>query len=851
MPQDDLPEVVPEEQLPDPASLFLASDQIKPSSISEVMEDNFLRYSMSVIVARALPDVRDGLKPVHRRILFSMNKNGIKSNSRTVKSARIIGDVMGKYHPHGDTAIYDAMARLAVDWSTRYLLVIGQGSFGTMDGDPPAAARYTEAKLSKHAELLLEDIDKETVPFRPNYDGTETEPEVLPAKTPNLLLNGQIGIAVGMATSIPPHNLGEVIDASLQLIDQPDSHIDDILKHIKGPDFPTGGLVYAGAEMRTAYTTGRGSVIVRGRAEVVESNKQTAQQIVINEVPYGVNISTMIEKMADLVRAKKITAISAIRDESARGKLRIVVDLKKDAYPKKVLNQLYQHTSLQTAFHYNMLALVDGIQPKVLGLIDILKEHLNHRQVIVRKKAEYELRKAQERAHILEGLSLALDHIDEIINLIRKAETADVARVQLMKQFKLTQIQASAILAMQLRSLAGLERQKIIDELEELQKIIGELEKLLASKAEILKVIREEMVEIKEKFADKRRSQIIAQDLGKLNDEDLIPNEEVLVTLTTINYVKRSLMSDYKQQGRGGKGRRGMSTRDQDLIQQMIFAKTHDNLLFFTNTGRVFKLKCYEVPAVRLDAKGVNIANLLSLRSDESVSAMFKLDSQDFKSGGCLFMCTKGGVVKKTALSHYQNLRQNGLITIRLDKDDELKWVKLSSGHDEIVVSTARGQANRFAEADVRAMGRTARGVRGIRLRPGDSVVGMDLVRPDTSVVVLSSNGYGKRTAMEQFAPHRRGGVGVKSATVNKKTGEIIAVRSLSDQAKEIVAISDQGKTIRVDLKKIPKLSRVTQGVRLMRLNNNDKVASLVIINKEQEAPQADAEKTPAEKPTK
>ena len=400
MPQDDLPEVVPEEQLSDPASLFLASDQIKPSSISEVMEDNFLRYSMSVIVARALPDVRDGLKPVHRRILFSMNKNGIKSNSRTVKSARIIGDVMGKYHPHGDTAIYDAMARLAVDWSTRYLLVIGQGSFGTMDGDPPAAARYTEAKLSKHAELLLEDIDKETVPFRPNYDGTETEPEVLPAKTPNLLLNGQIGIAVGMATSIPPHNLGEVIDASLQLIDQPDSHIDDILKHIKGPDFPTGGLVYAGAEMRTAYTTGRGSVVVRGRAEVVESNKQTAQQIVINEVPYGVNISTMIEKMADLVRAKKITAISAIRDESARGKLRIVVDLKKDAYPKKVLNQLYQHTSLQTAFHYNMLALVDGIQPKVLGLIDILKEHLNHRQVIVRKRAEYELRKAQERAHI-------------------------------------------------------------------------------------------------------------------------------------------------------------------------------------------------------------------------------------------------------------------------------------------------------------------------------------------------------------------------------------------------------------------------------------------------------------------
>ena len=807
--------------------------RVQTHAISSVMEDNFLRYSMSVIVARALPDVRDGLKPVHRRILFSMQKNGIRSSSKTVKSARIVGDVMGKYHPHGNMAIYDAMARLAVDWSTRYLLIHGQGSFGTMDGDPPAADRYTEAKLHKHAEALLEDLDKETVDFKPNYDGTELEPEVLPAKLPNLLLNGQIGIAVGMATSIPPHNLSEVIDASLHLIDNPEANTDDLLQYIKGPDFPTGGIVYSNEGMQAAYSTGRGSVTVRGKATIEEHGKNL-ERIVIEEVPYGVNMSSMIERTADLVREKKITAISAIRDESARGKVRIVIDLKKDAYPRKILNQLYKLTQLQSSFHYNMLALVDGIQPRVLSLLDILREHQKHRQEVVRRRTEFELKKAKERAHILEGLVLALDNIDEVIAIIRKSKTVDLARQALMKTFKLTIIQANAILAMQLRTLAGLERQKLVDELKELKKLIAELEAILASEERILEIIKEELREVKEKFSDERRSQIVARDVGQFSDEDLIPNEQVLVTLTTVNYIKRSLASEYKQQRRGGKGRRGMSTRDEDIIQQLIFANTHDSLLFFTNLGRVFKLKCYEIPPAKLDAKGVNVVNLLSLRSDESISAMLKIGKLS-DSQGFLFMCTEQGVVKKTAISHYQNLRQNGLITINLQKNDQLKWVRLSSGEDEVLISTSHGQANRFSEQDVRAMGRNARGVRGIKLRPGDSVVGMDLVEEQTTIFVLSHSGYGKRTKVEQFTQHRRGGVGIRSAVINKKTGNLVIGKSLSQRAKEVVVISAAGKTIRVALKQIPCLKRVTQGVRLMKLDGNDQVASMVVIEEQED----------------
>ncbi|MCY4010805.1 MAG: DNA gyrase subunit A [Candidatus Saccharibacteria bacterium] len=826
------------------------NSQIKASSITQTMEDNFLRYSMSVIIARALPDVRDGLKPVHRRILYSMNKNGIKSGSKTVKSARIIGDVMGKYHPHGNLAIYDAMARLAVDWSTRYILIIGQGNFGTMDGDPPAADRYTEAKLSKHAEVLLDDLDKETVNFRPNYDGTEVEPEVLPAKLPNLLLNGQIGIAVGMATSIPPHNLSEVIDATVALIDEPESKIEDALKFIKGPDFPTGGLVYAGEDMYKAYATGRGSVIIRAKAEIEEKDRKTSR-IIITEMPYAINMSNMIERIADLVRNKKITAISDIRDESARGKIRIVIDLKKDAYPKKILNQLYKYTSLQTAFHFNMLALIDGIQPRVLGLLDILKEHIKHRQTVVRRRTEYELHKAQNRAHILEGLNLALDHIDAIIKLIRAAETSDEAKAQLIKKFKLTDIQASAILAMQLRSLAGLERQKIIDELADLRKLITKLEKLLASDKLILKVVREELLELKDKFQDQRRSQIIPHDLDKFSDEDLIPNEEVIVTLTIINYIKRTQASDYKQQRRGGKGRRGIVTRDEDLVQDLIQANTHDTLLFFTNTGRVFSLRCHEIPVAKIDAKGVNIANLLALRSDETISAMFKIDKGSFKAEdikGNLFMCTKKGVVKKTALSQYQNLRQNGLITINLQAGDELKYVRLSSGDHEVIISTAQGQSNRFSEKDVRTMGRTARGVRGIRLRQDDYVVGMDLVEPDMTLLFLSQNGYGKRTKIEEFTTHRRGGYGVKSLVINEKIGNLVFVHSLTSSKSEIVAISEKGKTIRVATKNIRCLRRATQGVRLMKVDADDQVVSAIVLANEEEESRTELTKPKSKK---
>ena len=798
-------------------------------SISDIMEANFLRYSMSVIVSRALPDVRDGLKPVHRRILYTMHKNGLRSGGKTVKSARIVGEVMGKYHPHGDSAIYDAMARLAVSWSTRYMLVIGQGSFGTMDGDPPAADRYTEAKMSKFAEALLEDINKETVDFRPNYDESETEPEVLPAKIPNLLINGQLGIAVGMATSIPPHNLSEVVEATLALIDNPDTTVDELLKIIKGPDFPTGGIVYTGEGLRQAYTTGRGGVTVRGRAKIEMADGRQPTRIIISEVPYGVNTSSMIEKMADLVRDKKITTISDIRDESARGQMRIVIDLKKGAYPKKVLNQLYKHTPLQSSFHYNMLALIDGIQPRVLGMIDVIKEHIKHRQEVVRRRTEYDLKKAQARIHVLEGLMIALDNIDAVIATIRASKTTDDARVALIKKFKLSEIQANAILAMQLRSLAGLERQKVIDEAAQLTKLIKQLTALLASPAKILKVVRTELEEVKEQFADKRRSQIINSDIAKFKEEDLIPNEPVIVTLTTINYIKRSPVGSYKRQGRGGKGRKGMETREEDLIQQLIMAQTHDYILFFTNKGRVFKLRCYEIPEAGLGAKGVAIVNLLQLWTDETISAVLKM-ATDINPDNYLFMCTKKGVVKKTAIERYRNLRARGLITINLDNDDELRWVRFSNGQNEVVISTAEGVANRFSETDVRSMGRTARGVRGIRLRPGDEVVGMDIVNPGLKLFVISEKGYGKKTAIENFTAHKRGGVGMKSAVVNKDTGRLVTVKGLNDRATEVIAISAQGKTIRTALKTVSTLRRNTKGVRIMKLNDKDKVVSTVIV---------------------
>jgi DNA gyrase subunit A len=803
---------------------------LEQRTVENVMEDSYLRYSMSVIVERALPDVRDGLKPVHRRILFTMNRDGLRSGAKHRKSANVVGAVMGDYHPHGDAAIYDSMVRMAQPWAMRYMLVNGQGNFGSMDGDPPAAMRYTEAKMARVAEELLVDIDKETVDFRDNYDGRLQEPSVLPAKLPNLLLNGQLGIAVGMATNIPTHNLTELIDATVHQIDNESATLDDLLQFIKGPDFPTGGVVYGKESLRTAYATGRGGVVVRGVAEVIEGNKGR-HQIIISEIPYALNKESLIIKIADLVKEKKVSGISDIRDESARGNVRIVIDLKKDAYPKKLLNQLYKLTPLQTSFHYNMMALVDGIQPRVLGLQDIINEHIKHRRIVVRRRTEYELRKAKERAHILEGLKIALDHIDEVINTIRASETTEEAQQNLITKFNLSEIQAKAILAMQLRTLAGLERKKIEDELADLIKLITELEGILADENKILKIVKDELLQLKKQYGDERRTKIVPHELGKLSDEDLVPDEQVAVTLTSANYVKRSPIAEYKKQGRGGKGRRGMVTREEDVIEHVVNASTHDFLLFFTNKGRVFRIKTYEVPAANLNAKGVALVNLLQLQPEESVSSVINVSKENEAAN--LIMCTVRGVVKKTPFEQYKNVRSSGLIAINLDEGDELKWIRMTNGDNEVLISTSQGQAIRFHERDARPMGRVSRGVRGIRLRSGDRVIGMDIVEQGSSIFVISQFGYGKRTKVAQFTPHARGGVGIRSAVVNSKTGDLIGVKSLSeDDGQEVIIISSQGQTIRLGLKNIPALGRATQGVRIMRLNEGDEVVSLTLIDK-------------------
>ena len=805
---------------------------VERRTVENIMEDNYLRYSMSVIVARALPDVRDGLKPVHRRILYTMNRDGLRSSAKTRKSANVVGAVMGDFHPHGDASIYDAMVRMAQEWNMRYPLVNGQGNFGNMDGDPPAAMRYTEAKMDRLAEELLADIEKETVDFRDNYDGRMQEPVVLPAKLPNLLLNGQLGIAVGMATNIPPHNLGELVDATICQIDNPDATLDDLLKFVKGPDFPTGGVIYGKESLRVAYATGKGGVVTRGVAEIVDSSaKNKRQQIIITEIPFALNKESLIIKIADLVHEKKVTGISDIRDESARGNVRIVIDLKKDAFPSKLLNQLFKLTPLQTTFHFNMLALIDGIQPRVLGLQDIIKEHIKHRQSVVRRRTEFELRKAEERAHILDGLKIALDHIDEVIATIRASETYDEALANLIKKFKLSDIQGRAILAMQLRRLTGLDRKEIEEELAELVKLISKLKDILSDEKKILAIVKEELEQIKKQYADERRTKVISAELGRLSDEDLIADEQVVVTLTAANYVKRSPIDEYKKQGRGGKGRRGMVTREEDVIEHVVNASTHDFLLFFTNKGRVFRLKTYEVPAASLSAKGVALVNLLQLQPEETVSSVINVSQTHNASN--LIMCTVRGVIKKTPFEQYKNVRNSGLIAINLDSGDELKWIRMTTGDNEVVISTSQGQAIRFHERDARPMGRVSRGVRGIRLRADDHVIGMDIVEENSSIFVISKYGYGKRTKVSQFTPHARGGVGIRSAVVNTKTGELVGVKTLgeSDQ-QEVIIISQQGQTIRLGLKDIPDLGRATQGVRIMRLNDGDEVVSLALVDK-------------------
>ena len=811
-------------------------DGIEQKAVESTMESYFLRYSMSVIIDRALPDVRDGLKPVNRRILYAMNKNGWKAPHATVKSARIVGEVMGKYHPHGDSSIYDAMVNLAQSWKMRYTLVEGQGNFGSMDGDDAAASRYTEARMDKVGAELLTDIEKETVDFRDNFDGSEQEPVVLPAAVPNILLNGQMGIAVGMATNIPPHNLSEVIDATVAQIDDPEITLDGLMQHVKGPDFPTGAEVYGGAPMKQAYATGKGSVTIRAVANI-EERKNGRYSIVITEVPYGMSKEGFIEKVRELVLAKKLDHIADARDESARGKIRVVVELKKDAFPKKILNQLYRMTGLQTTFHYNMLALVDGVQPRILGLKEILAEFIKHRQKVVRRRTEFDLRKAKERAHILEGLKIALDNIDEVIKTIR--ESYDDADKRLMERFGLSEIQAAAILAMQLRRLQGLERDKIEDELKQLHDLIKRLEEILASEAEVLNVVKTELLAMKEKYGDPRRSKIINHEVGKFSEEELIPDEESVILLTTENYMKRVPQGEFKRQNRGGKGRKGMTTKEEDVIAQIVTANSHDFLLFFTNQGRIFRMKAYEVPQASMTAKGMAAVNLLNMHPDEKVTAIIK---QGENPDGYLFMATKKGTIKKTAVKEYLNIRANGLVTIKLDPGDELKWIQETTGANDVVISTSAGQAMRFNEQDVRSMGRAARGVRGIRLRPKDEIVGMDVIHDrGQKLLVMSANGYGKATLAEQFPAHKRGGVGIRVAGVTAKTGPIVAVHTLDPAAKEVIMMSTKGIAIRVAVKEIPTLGRAAQGVRIMKMNDGDTVASIgLVLPEDEEAEKAE-----------
>ena len=843
--KDNLPPDDPEQSDPAEAVRATSGETIKVAAdhsrvvelktVEDVMEWSYLRYSMSVIIDRALPDVRDGLKPIHRRILYAMERNGWRPGTKFTKSANIVGEVMGKYHPHGDSAIYDAMVRLAQDWVMRAPLVEGQGNFGSMDGDPPAAHRYTEARMSRAGAALLTDLDKETVDFRDNYDGTQKEPVVLPAMLPNLLLNGQVGIAVGMATNIPTHNLGELCDAITYLIDNgaDNTTIDDLLKFVKGPDFPTGGIVYAGPAMKQAYLTGRGSVVIRAVTNI-EETKRGRSQIIVSEVPYGVNKETLMKKIADLVKEKKIVGIQALRDESARGKVRMVVELQKDACAGKILNQLFKWTSLQTSFHYNMLALVDGIQPRILGLEDILNEYLKHRRLVVRRRTEYELRKAEERAHILAGLKIALDNIDEVIHLIRSSKDYETAKTGLMERFQLSEVQAQAILAMQLRKLTGLDRQAIENELAELLAKIAEYRAILADEQKILDIIKSELAEMKEKLGDARRTKIINHELGKMTDEDVIPEEDAVILLTDENYVKRTSMTDYRRQNRGGKGKRGLTTKESDTVAQLITASTHDFLSFFTNKGRVFRQRAFDVPAAGLQAKGTPVVNLLSLQPEEKVTSIIKYSKDEAQSGdGYLFMATTNGTIKKTKAKEYENIRANGLIAIKLDDGDELRWVRRTSGNDDVIMSTAFGQAIRFNEQDARSMGRSARGVRGIRLRPGDKVVGVDVVDPSNDkakLLIMGERGYGKITKASNFPVHKRGGIGIKAAVVTAKTGNIMTVRSLDNDTKEIIVISAGGQTIRLAISSISVLGRATQGVRIMSLGAGDLVASVGLV---------------------
>jgi DNA gyrase subunit A len=812
---------------------------IENKNITTEIKSSFLSYAMSVIVSRALPDVRDGLKPVHRRILFGMQELGNTSDKPYKKSARIVGDVMGKFHPHGDSSIYDAMVRMAQPFSYRYMLVDGHGNFGSVDGDGAAAMRYTESRMSKIAMEMLRDINKDTIDYGPNYDGSEKEPLVLPARYPNLLVNGASGIAVGMATNIPPHHLGETIDGVLAIADNPAITTEELMEIVPGPDFPTGGLILGRSGIRRAYETGRGSIIIRAKVEIeVASNGK--ETILVHELPYQVNKAKLIEKIAELVRDKKIDGITNLRDESDRNGMRVVIEVRRDANANVVLNNLYKQTAMQSSFGINMLALVDG-QPKVLSLKEALYHYLEHQKVVITRRTKFELRKAEERAHILEGLRIALDHIDEIIAIIRGSRSGDEAKPQLMERFSLSDRQAQAILDMRLVRLSGLEREKIENEYQELMILISELKAILADESKVVEIIRTELAEIKERYSDTRRTEITMGGLEMIEDEDLIPRENSVITLTHNGYIKRLAANTYRSQKRGGRGVQGMNTNEDDFVEHLLFTSTHDTVLFFTSKGKVFRAKGYEIPEFGRTAKGLPIVNLINIEKEEKITAIISVD--EFKEDAYFIFTTKLGVTKRSSLEQFANIRTNGLIAVGLREDDELISVRLTDGTKQIIIGTHDGMLVRFQEEDIRLMGRTAAGVRGIKLREGDYVVGMEVVEPNQEILVVTENGYGKRTNESEYRLQSRGGVGLKTVQVTDKNGPMCAVKVV-DGSEDIMLITNKGMLIRMDVNDVSVIGRSTQGVRLIRLSEEEHVATVARVNKDEVDDQEETEET-------
>lgn len=820
------------------------NSHITEINISQEMKSSFLDYAMSVIVSRALPDVRDGLKPVHRRILYAMHDLGMHSDKPYKKSARIVGDVIGKYHPHGDSAVYETMVRMAQDFNYRYMLVDGHGNFGSVDGDSAAAMRYTESRMSKISMELLRDINKDTIDYQDNYDGEEREPVVLPARFPNLLVNGTTGIAVGMATNIPPHQLGEVIDAVLAVSRDPEITIPELMEIIPGPDFPTGGIILGRSGIRKAYETGRGSITVRAKV-VIEQKSNGKEVIIVNELPYQVNKARLVEKIAELARDKKIEGITDLRDESDRKGMRIVIEVRKDANANVILNNLYKHTALQTSFGINTLALVNG-HPKVLNLKQCLVHYLDHQVVVIRRRTEFELRKAEARAHILEGLRIALDNLDAVITLIRNSQTTDIAREGLMTEFNLSEKQAQAILDMRLQRLTGLEREKIEDEFQSLMKLIAELKAILADEEKVFEIIREEMTEIKERFNDKRRTEIVTGGIENIEDEDLIPRENIVISLTHNGYVKRLPVSTYRAQRRGGRGIQGMGTNEDDFVEHLITTSTHDTILFFTNKGKVYRSKGYEIPEFSRTAKGIPIINLLGIEKGEWVNAIIPVE--EFVDDWYLFFTTKEGISKRSPLTSFAHIRNNGLIALSLREGDELISVRLTDGSKHMIIGTKKGMLIRFPETDVRSMGRTATGVKGITLDSDDEVVGMEVLEETNDVLIVTKNGYGKRTTAEEYRIQGRGGKGIKTCHVTEKNGELVSMRAVTGE-EDLMLITTGGVLIRMDVGSISKMGRNTQGVKLisMKESENEFVATVAKVEKEEEEEILETESANAE----